>query len=185
MAYVTRRFDRRLDGSKRAMEDFCQLAELPPSQKYEGTAERCGKLLRRFASEPLIALRDLYRVFVFNWWVGNGDLHLKNLAVVRDDDGRIVLSPAFDQLNTRLVIPDDVLALTVDGKRDRLKTASWERLAESFGIGVRAAARIRQEIAASLPRAVELVRASPLPRNMQDAYVELLEQRLPVTREER
>lgn len=109
----------------------------------------------------------------------DGDLHLKNLAVLRADDGRIVLSPAFDQMNTRLVIPDDDLAMPVDGERDRLKAASWDRLAQSFGIGPKAALRVRGEIAATLPDALRLVRASPLPDEMRDAYAELLERRLP------
>jgi len=84
LALVVRRFDRIHDGGKLAMEDFCQLAELPPSGKYDGSAERRGKLVARFASEPLLDLLRLYRQFVFTWWVGNGDLHLKNLALLRD-----------------------------------------------------------------------------------------------------
>ena len=90
-AYVVRRFDRLEDGRKLAMEDFCQLAELPPSGKYDGSAERCGKFVQQFTSEPLVEQLRLYRQFVFTWWVGNGDLHLKNLALLR----AIVAHPEF------------------------------------------------------------------------------------------
>ena len=70
------------------MEDFCQLAELPPGAKYDASAEQCGRLVKRYASEPLVELLRLYRQLLFAWWVGNGDLHLKNLALLHGDDGR-------------------------------------------------------------------------------------------------
>lgn len=41
LAYITRRFDRREDGSKVRQEDFCQLAVKNPAQKYDGSAELC------------------------------------------------------------------------------------------------------------------------------------------------
>lgn len=178
-AYVVRRFDRRDDGSKLAMEDFCQLAELPPSGKYDGSAERCGKLVQRYASEPLVEMLRLFRQLVFTWWVGNGDLHLKNLALLRDDDGRFRLSPAFDQLNTRLVLPDDPLAMPVCGKRDNLKIETWRELASRFGIGRRAADRVLGEIGALVEAAVAIVADAPLPEAMRQQYCELLRQRAP------
>jgi serine/threonine-protein kinase HipA len=174
-----RRFDRGDEGRKLAMEDFCQLAELPPSGKYDGSAERCGRLVQRFASEPLVELLRLYRQFVFTWWVGNGDLHLKNLALLRGDDGRWRLSPAYDQLDTRLVLPDDALAMPICGKRDNLKAETWRELAERFGIGAKAAERVWREVAALLPAATKLVEESPLPAAMRAQYCELLEQRAP------
>ncbi|HEX5054347.1 MAG TPA: HipA domain-containing protein [Planctomycetota bacterium] len=178
-AYLVRRFDRRDDGSKLAMEDFCQLAELPPSGKYDGSAERCGQLVKRYVSEPLVDLLRLYRQFVFTWWVGNGDLHLKNLAILRGDDQRWRLSPAYDQLNTRLVLPDDPLALPLCGKRDNLKPETWRTLAERFGIGPKAAERVLAETRAALPGAIEVVRDSPLPAAMREQYEQLLTERAP------
>jgi serine/threonine-protein kinase HipA len=125
------------------MEDFCQLAEVSPAGKYDGTAERCAKLVLRYASDPLIESLKLYRRLVFNWWVGNGDLHLKNLALLRGHDGRWSLSPAYDQLNTRLVLPDDLLALPVCGKRDKLTASTWKELAQRMQLGEKAATRRR------------------------------------------
>ena len=179
LAYVVARFDRTADGRKIAMEDFCQLAELPPAGKYDGSAERCARLVLRYASEPLIESRRLYRQLVFTWWVGNGDLHLKNLALLRGHDGSWSLSPAYDQLNTRLVLPDDPLALPVCGKRDKLTASTWQELARRMQVGEKAAARVREEIAACLPDAVTLVESSPLPEPMRDDYVALLQQRRP------
>lgn len=178
-AYVVRRFDRRDDGRKRAMEDFCQLAGLQPAEKYSASTELCGRIVARFASEPLIEQLRLYRQVRFAWWVGNGDLHLKNLALLREDDGLWRLSPAFDQLNTRLVLPDDALALPIDGKRDNLKPASWRRFGERLGLGSRARERVDAELRAALPDALALLAAAPLPDTMRRNYADLLQARAP------
>lgn len=176
-AYIVRRFDRTDSGVKFAMEDFCQLSELPPGGKYDGSAEGCAKHLRRYASEPLVDLLRLYRQLAFTWWVGNGDLHLKNLALLRSNDGLWRLSPAYDQLNTRLVIPRDLLAMPICGKKDNIKPATWDELAERFGIGMKAARRVRSEISDRLGEAAAMVEDSPLPVEMRAAYVEQLQQR--------
>lgn len=179
LAYVVRRFDRPEAGGKLAMEDFCQLAELGPGAKYDASAEQCAKLVRRYADEPLIELLKLYRQFVFAWWVGNGDMHLKNLALLRHQDGRYRLSPAYDQLNTRLVLPDDRLALPVCGKRDNLKVETLRELARRFGIGPRAAERVLREVRDALPQALERVAEAPLSAAMRETYAATLRARTP------
>jgi serine/threonine-protein kinase HipA len=179
LAYIVRRFDRTDDGGKLAMEDFCQLAELAPADKYEASAEQCGKLVRRHANEPLIELLRLYRQFVFAWWVGNGDMHLKNLALLRHEDGRYRLSPAYDQLNTHLALPKDRMALSLCGKRDNVKPETLRELAQRFAIGQRAAERVLREIHAALPRALALVAEAPLPEAMRETYAAMLQSRVP------
>jgi serine/threonine-protein kinase HipA len=113
VAYIVRRFDRPDPRPERPhklrMEDFCQLAEKPPKDKYAGSAELCARLVRRYADEPGVELVRLLRLLAFNWWVGNGDAHLKNFALLAGLDGRHRLSPAYDLLCTRLVIPDGVV----------------------------------------------------------------------------
>lgn len=175
-AYVVRRFDRD-PGGKLAMEDFCQLAELPPAAKYDGSAELCGRIVDRYASQPLVELLRLFRQLVFNWWVGNGDLHLKNLALLRGPDGLHRLSPAYDQVATRLVIADDPLALPVGGKRDNLKRSTWLTLARTYGLGPRAADRVLSEIAAGLENALAALTEAPLSPGAIDTYCRTLRQR--------
>jgi serine/threonine-protein kinase HipA len=117
LAYLTVRFDRPPEGGKLRQEDFCQLSEKSPKEKYEGSAELCARIVRKYASEPLVEMLKLYRLMVFVWWTGNGDMHLKNFSLLASRDGLQRLSPAYDQLCTCLVIPDDPLALTVGGKK--------------------------------------------------------------------
>lgn len=177
LAYIVRRFDRLPSGRKLRMEDFCQLAERPAKDKYVGSAELCVRLVKRYATEPIVELRRLYRLLVVAWWTGNGDAHLKNFALLCGEDGRHRVAPAFDLLCTRLVIPDDRLALPVGGRDDRLGVGTWRRLAAYAGLPDRAAERVRAEVAAATPGACALVERSRLPAEMKAAYVDLLRTR--------
>jgi serine/threonine-protein kinase HipA len=172
-AYLVRRFDR-VPSGKLACEDFCQLSELPPKDKYRGTAERCGKLVKRYASEPGIEILTLFRTMLFTWWVGDGDTHLKNLSLLRGTDGIWALSPAYDRVCTRLLLPRDDLALQVCGKRSNLKLDTWMKLARMYELPQRAAERaIADQIAALLP-AIALVERSWLPEAMRRTLIGLL-----------
>lgn len=177
MAYVTRRFDRLDSGRKLRQEDFCQLAALPPKRKYDGSAELCSRLIRRYASETGIESLKLFRHMVFCWWTGNGDAHLKNFSLLSGLDGIVRLSPAYDLLCTRLVLPDDRLALPVGGKQDGLRRAHWQEYGNYCGLPARSIARELARIVASLDPAIALVSRSPLGAPFRARYVELLRDR--------
>jgi serine/threonine-protein kinase HipA len=177
--YIVRRFDRPAEGGKLAQEDFCQLAEKPPRAKYDGSTELCARLVRRFASEPKIALLHLFRRIVFTYWTGNGDMHLKNFALLTDRAGLVGLTPAYDLLSTRLSIPDDQLALPIGGKRDRLRRRNWLELAEHMELPPKSAERLLAEVGGTLPRALALVGRSALPDDLKHALARLLEERVP------
>lgn len=179
VAYVVARFDRPHGGGKLRQEDFCQLAEQPPKNKYEGSAELCVRLVRKYASEPLVEILKLYRLLVFVWWTGNGDMHLKNFSLLAAPDGLQRLSPAYDLLCTRLVITEDPLSLSVQGRKDGLTRAAWLRFAEYCQIGPRAAERVLDTMAGSLDEALGLVSRSPLPLELRESYAELLTARAP------
>lgn len=176
-ALVVRRFDRTPEGLKLAQEDFCQLAGKRAREKYEGSAELLIRLLRRYASEPLVEIAKLYRRLLFSWWIGNGDMHLKNFSLLTGQDGVVGLSPAYDLVATRLLIPDDSLALPVGGKRDRLTRSDWLALAQYGGLPPRAAVRPLKQLAELLPRAQELVSQCFLPAEQRRALADLLRER--------
>lgn len=177
LGFIVRRFDRLADGVKVRQEDFCQLSEKSPKQKYEGSAELCVRILREFATEPLVEILKLYRQLVFCWWVGNGDVHLKNLSLLVDSAGVIRLTPAYDLVCTRLVIPDDKYALSVGGNNDQLNRGRWLRFAEYSGIPAKIATRVLDEQAAFTVKAVELIENSFLPVEMKQVFQELIRHR--------
>jgi serine/threonine-protein kinase HipA len=182
LAFLIRRFDREVAGErliKRRQEDFCQLAERSPKDKYTGSAELLFKLLRRFATEPGIEAVKLYRLLVFCWLCGNGDAHLKNFSLLADA-GVERLAPAYDLVNTRLVIEDDPLALTIGGKDRNLTRRTWLELADAVDLPRKVAERELARPAATLAAATELVARSYLPPEMKTAYRALLEERTAV-----
>lgn len=176
-AYIVRRFDRSDDGKKLLQEDFCQLAVRSPKDKYGGSAELCVKLVLRYASAPVVEAQRLFRLFVFVWWTGNGDMHLKNFSLLRHPDGYYRLSPAYDLLATRLVIPNDELALPIGGKSKNISRRNWLDLAQRCSLPRRAAERVLSEIGGAADDAAALIRASLLPEAMKQEYETLVRER--------
>jgi serine/threonine-protein kinase HipA len=61
-------------------------------------------------------------------------MHLKNFSMIEGPSGW-VFAPAYDLLNVAILLPDDKeeLALTLGGKKKKLKREHFERLGERSG----------------------------------------------------
>ncbi|MCU0373656.1 MAG: HipA domain-containing protein [Ignavibacteria bacterium] len=111
--YLTKRFDRNSDGSKIAMEDFAQIAGKTEETegagyKYNSTYEDIAGLLRKYCGAYNIEIEKFFRIIVFNFLVNNGDAHLKNFSLRRNEKfGDYLMTPAYDLLNTRIHFPKD------------------------------------------------------------------------------
>lgn len=175
-AYIIKRFDRLDDGIKLHVEDFCQLAEKRLRDKYDGSGELCVRILRKYATEPLIEIQKFYRLILFSWWAENGDMHLKNFSLITDLDGLVRLSPAYDLVCTKLVIPDDTLAMPIGGRDKNFTRRAWLDFAEYCGIPEKAARRLLSEQIEALEPALRLVSASFLPAEMKEQYESFLRQ---------
>jgi serine/threonine-protein kinase HipA len=110
-ALVIERFDLKADGSYRGFEDFGVLNGLTSAKKYDGAYET--RLFKR-ASDFIevegrrTSLERLFRLFVLNCALRNGDAHLKNFGIIYDDVvGAARLAPAYDLVTTDAYIPDD------------------------------------------------------------------------------
>lgn len=177
LAYVVRRFDRLPTGKKLRQEDFCQLAEKSPKEKYDGSAEFCVRLLRKYATEPLVEILKLYRLMLFIWWSGNGDMHLKNFSLLTGEDGITRLTPAYDLVCTRLVIPNDPLALPIVGKKDRLDRADWLEFAKYCNLPEKPAMRVLDDLTAATDKATALIDRSFLPADQKKEFGVLVMER--------
>jgi serine/threonine-protein kinase HipA len=175
IAYVIKRFDRLDDGTKLQVEDFCQLDEKPIRDKYQGSGELCVRILRKYASEPLIEIRKLFKVLLFSWWASNGDQHLKNFSLVRSTEGRWRLTPAYDLICTRLPIPSDRdLAMPICGKKSNLAKQQWLEFAKYSQIPERAAVRLLQEQIDALELSLSFIETSFLPDDQKSQYQEIV-----------
>lgn len=115
-AYITKRFDVKPDGSKKAKEDFATLAGKTPQThgehyKYEGNYLELFELMKKFVPAYRIESPKLFKLLLFNYLFSNGDAHLKNFAILETPMGDHRLSPAYDLLNTRIHVDDSDFAL--------------------------------------------------------------------------
>lgn len=137
---LVRRFDRYLaDGQWRrlAFEDGTQVLDLPPSAKYSVDAVAVVRALADRADAPLAAIRNMFLQFVFAWLTGNGDLHAKNIGLLRDPSGRWAVAPIYDIPST-LFYGDDTMALPVVGRSGRLRIRDWLAFGAELGLPDRA-----------------------------------------------
>lgn len=93
--FMTRRFDRPVDGGKLHRQSLAALAHLDYRQVRAHSYEQAFHILRQLRLDAHD--RDqLFRRMVFNIVARNQDDHVKNIAFLMDRAGQWRLSPAFD-----------------------------------------------------------------------------------------
>lgn len=135
------RFDRvaggRASGMQRLpLEDATQILGLTPAQKYNVSAEEVVEALADLSTAGMVARRNLFMQFLFAWLTGNGDLHAKNVSLLRCG-GRWAVAPIYDVPST-LIYGDTTMALDVDGRRSRLRSRNWKNFGRAIGLPDRA-----------------------------------------------
>lgn len=174
LAYITRRFDRQ-NGQKIAVEDFCQLTKTLTEHKYRGSVEKIGKLVRQFTTNKGYEQQRLFELILFCYLTGNTDMHLKNYALIENALGQYELSPAYDLLSTLLVLSDEEeSALTINGKKNRLKRTDFDSVAKSLQINEKTVAAIYQRFAKILPTWQQWIEHSFLSAEMKKQYSDLI-----------
>ena len=174
LAYITRRFDRQ-NGQKIAVEDFCQLSETLTEHKYRGSVEKIGKLVRQFTTNKGYEQQRLFELILFCYLTGNTDMHLKNYALIENALGQYELSPAYDLLSTLLVLSDEEeSALTINGKKNRLKRTDFDSVAKTLQINEKTVAAIYQRFTKILPIWQQWIERSFLSAEMKKQYSDLI-----------
>lgn len=133
-ALVVERFDL-VDENYLGFEDFCVLNGLGTADKYRGGYEaRLFSRIRNFLnpSEAASSLEVLFRLFALNCAIRNGDAHLKNFGMIYDSvAGSARIAPAYDLITTWAYIPQDPMALTLEGSTNWPHRAALERLGQT------------------------------------------------------
>ena len=111
-AYITKRFDVKGDGTKYIQEDFSQITNRTnethgESYKYEGSYLEIGELIKKYVPASMISIEKFFKIILFNYIFSNGDAHLKNFSLIRNDFGEMELSPSYDLMSTIIHTPDE------------------------------------------------------------------------------
>ena len=171
LCYITRRVDRTKKGDKIAMEDMCQLSERLTEDKYKGSYERIAKLIKKHSSAPMLDVINFWEIVVFSWLTGNADMHLKNFSLFKPTDN-YMLAPAYDLLSTSIVMPEDdeELALTLNGKKKKIKREDFEKAMFDSGMDEKSIANLFKKFERAYPKWMEMIGQSFLPEEQQGLY---------------
>ncbi len=180
LCYITRRIDRTANGDKLPMEDMCQLTERLTEHKYKGSYEQIAKAIQRFSSVPKLDMVNYWEQVVFSWITGNADMHLKNFSLYSKEQGKYVLTPAYDMLSTALVMPEDTeeLAITLNGKKRKIKKADFVASMQASGLEEKVINNIFAKFAKVKDRWFAFINQSFLPDEMKEAFKAIIAEKL-------
>ena len=124
--YFVKRYDREGRTGKVHVEDFAQLSGATRVTKYDSSLERVVQLVEQFCTFPAIEKPKLAKRLLFCFLTGNEDMHLKNFSIWMQD-GVVSLTPAYDLLNSTLVLENakEESALPLQGKKRKLTKELW------------------------------------------------------------
>jgi serine/threonine-protein kinase HipA len=173
LCLITRRIDRNPDGSKNHTIDFLQILEL--ADKYMGTMETLGKTIGHLSVNTLLDKLRFFESTVFNYIIGNNDMHLKNYSMFLSEMGW-VLSPCYDLLNVKLILPKDKddTALLLGGKKKDFHKGYFDRLGTVLQLNDKQILAVYQRLQKWLPEAIGLINRSFLDPDRQKAYQDLI-----------
>ena len=179
LGYITRRIDRTKDGGKIAMEDMCQLTERQTEHKYKSSYEQIAKAIRKYSTNPQMDVTDFLEVVYFSYLTGNNDMHLKNFSLYQPS-GDVRLSPAYDMLNVAIANPtdDEELALTLNGKKNKLKDSDFEKAFETCGIPAKVFSNLKKKYTRLHTAFCDFIDSSFLDGQMKESFKALLAKRL-------
>ena len=186
LAYLVRRFDVQENGPRHLQEDFAQIAQRSEEShgknyKYDFSYEEIGGLIRKHVAAHQVEMEKFLHLVVFNYLVHNGDAHLKNFSLIRNEESRdYTLTPAYDLLCTRLHAPDETRT-ALDLFKDDFQTEShringfyayddFQELANRLGLHPVRFQRFMESAVTKGPEIFSLIDRSALSEECKQVY---------------
>lgn len=181
LTYFIKRFDRKGRNKKIAVEDFSQLSGETRETKYNSSMEKVINIIDKYCTFPAIEKIKLFRRTLFNFLIGNEDMHLKNFSLISRNN-KIELAPAYDFLNTTIVLDSllNEIALPLGGKKNNLNRKLF---VEYFGnerlcLNEKTINNVLISIQEAIPVWYKLIEDSFLSADLKSKYNDLLEERI-------
>jgi serine/threonine-protein kinase HipA len=161
-------------------EDAASLLYLSRADKYETSGERVARTLLDLKLKEADLWLYLSHV-IFSWFVANGDLHAKNISVIKwlkpgklglyPELSEITYSPIYDLVNTRIYLAGDKFAISINGRNDKLKRKDFVAIADRWSGTKLQVSQIMQDLASSIQENIdEVLEQSLLPKELSRAY---------------
>ena len=179
MTYFIRRFDRVGRSKKIAVEDFAQLSGKDRDTKYDSSMEQIISIIEQFCTFPALEKLKLFNLTLFNYLIGNEDMHLKNFSVIRRDM-KAELSPAYDLLNSTIILNSQAeLALPLNGKKNKLRKDDFFAYfaKERLELPQKPIEQTVNRIVKVFPKWIDLIQKCFLSDSMKTQYIDLLNKR--------
>ncbi|MDP4115266.1 MAG: HipA domain-containing protein [Bacteroidota bacterium] len=177
-AYLTKRFDR-VKGRKLALEDMAQLTGVLTERKYSGSLEKVGKTILQYSSMPGNDIINFIEILIFSFITGNSDMHLKNFSLLTNEKKEVLLSPAYDLLPVKLLLPGDKeeTALSMNGKKAKLSKKDFYNLGKYFGLSDLVISNIFKKFAKKMSEIMSFVDYGFIPQQLIKDYKDLIQER--------
>lgn len=179
LAYLTKRIDRSKHG-KLAMEDMCQLTGRLTEHKYQGSYEQIGKAIQIYSATPGLDLVNFFELVLFSFLTGNADMHLKNFSLLEQPELGMILSPAYDLVNTALVNPADAeeMALTLNGRKNRVRKQDFEAAMNTLRVDKKQQENMFDKMINVYPAWCDFIDKSFIHETYKEQYKVILDERI-------
>jgi len=150
------------------------------AQKMVGKMSRIANFIKKHSSVPGLDLIRLFERALLFYVLGNGDAHLKNFSLLRKKEVDYQLSPAYDIVNSRLVLPEEKedMCLSLQGKKNRLSGGDFRRLSKRFGLTKKQVDNSLTRLNELKPNIKTMIAESFLSQRFKDRFLEIFKERL-------
>jgi len=165
LCYVIKRFDRTDKGGKIGKETMFQL--LGATDKYSGSLESVGKAIHAHTENVGLDTIDFFERVLFCFLTGNGDMHLKNWALLVSGK-KASLAPCYDFVSSKVYLANENdSALALNAKKNKLSRPDFEAFANYLKIDPVAAANVFKKFKGAQERLREICAFSEINPSMR------------------
>ena len=178
LGYLSKRYDR-LKDKKLHVEDMAQLTGNLTERKYSSSMEKVSKIISKYSDYSGNDLLRLFELTLFCYLTGNADMHLKNFSLLTNEEEEVILSPAYDLVATKLLIPTDKeeLALPINGKKSNLRKSDFDKFGKYLGLSEIVLNNLYKKISSSKQLLIDFIDKSFLQKETINNYKELISNR--------
>ncbi len=178
LCYLIQRFDRLTPGEKTNSENMAQILSVPSEDKYKGSLEKVGKAIQLYATNMGLDLIEYFERVLFCFLTGNGDMHLKNWALVTPLDKEVKLAPCYDFVCSKIYFQNEEdCALTLNGKKNKLKKEDFISLSNYLGLDAKVTNKIFEKTSKQKWICLKLIQNSQLSTAAKALFSKILNHR--------